>query len=71
MLVHGDRDTLVLVEDARAFVARLRSASDGPVVYAELPDAQHTFDLFHSIRCEAVVDAVETFAEWAASQPRD
>ena len=70
-LVHGDRDTLVLVEDARAFVARLRSVAAGPVVYAELPDAQHTFDLFHSIRCEAVVDAVESFAEWAASRRPD
>ena len=67
-VVHGDRDTIVIVEDARAFVARLRSASEEPVVYAELPDAQHTFDLFHSIRCEAVVDAVESFAEWAASR---
>ena len=70
-LIHGDRDTVILVEDARAFVARLRSASEGTVVYAELPDAQHTFDLFHSIRCEAVVDAVETFAEWAASRQPD
>ena len=67
-LVHGDRDTIVVVEHARAFAARLRSASEGPVVYAELPDAQHTFDLVHSIRCEAVVDAAEAFAEWAASR---
>jgi acetyl esterase/lipase len=67
-LVHGDRDTLVIAEDARAFAARLRSASDGAVVYAELPHAQHTFDLVHSVRCEAVVDAAEAFAEWAASR---
>ena len=66
--VHGDRDTIVIVEDARAFAARLRSASDGPVVYAELPHAQHTFDLLHSVRCEAVVDAVEAFADWSASR---
>ena len=68
LLVHGDRDTIVLVQHARAFATRLRSASEGPVVYAELPDAQHTFDLFHSIRCEAVVDAAEAFAEWAAAR---
>ena len=67
-LVHGDRDTLVVAEDARAFAARLRAVSQGPVVYAELPHAQHTFDLFHSIRCEAVADAAEAFAEWAASR---
>ena len=34
------------------FVERLRPASSNPVVYAELPGAQHTFDLFHSLRFE-------------------
>ena len=38
------------------------TVSSGPVVYAELPGAQHTFDLFHSIRFELVVDAIEAFA---------
>ena len=28
-----------------------------PVVYAELPGAQHSFDLFHSVRFETVIDA--------------
>lgn len=63
-IAHGDRDTLVLVEDARAFVERLRSSSSNPVVYAELPGGQHTFDLVHSLRFEAVVDAIEAFAAW-------
>ena len=62
--MHGELDTIVLVEDARGFVEQLRSASTGPVVYAELPGAQHTFDLFHSLRYEAVVDAIEAFAAW-------
>lgn len=62
LVVHGDHDTIVIVEDARAFVDDLRSASSSPVVYAELPGAQHDFDLFHSVRFEAVVDAVEQFA---------
>ncbi|MFD0531491.1 hypothetical protein ACFQ1I_40755 [Kitasatospora arboriphila] len=30
-------------------------------MYAELPGAQHAFDLFHSLRFEAVVDGVEVF----------
>jgi acetyl esterase/lipase len=67
LLAHGDRDTIVLVEDARRFVQELRQSSTNPVVYAELPGAQHVFDLFHSLRFEAVVDAVEAFAAWARS----
>lgn len=67
-VAHGDRDTLVLVEDARRFVERLRSSSPNPVVYAELPGGQHSFDLFHSIRFETVVDAIEAFAAWVRSR---
>jgi acetyl esterase/lipase len=66
-VVHGDLDTHVLVEGAREFVAALRSASASPVVYAELPGAQHSFDLFASPRFEAVVDGIEAFATWVRS----
>jgi len=67
-IAHGDRDTLVLVDDARRFVDRVRSSSENPVVYAELPGAQHTFDLVHSLRFEAVVDAIEGFAAWVRAR---
>lgn len=63
-LAHGDHDTLAPVQDARRFVERLRLASTAPVVYSELPGAQHAFDVFHSIRFDAVVDAIVNFAEW-------
>ncbi len=69
-VAHGDNDTVVLVEDARFFVDQLRNSSSGQVVYAELRGAQHTFDLFHSIRFEAVVDAIEAFAAWVRSRDR-
>ena len=36
-VVHGARDTMLLVEDARHFAAALQSASRSPVAYAELP----------------------------------
>ncbi|MBD7979485.1 alpha/beta hydrolase [Oerskovia merdavium] len=62
LVVHGDQDTLVPVEGARRFVRHLREVSSSPVVYAELPGARHGFDLFHSIRFDAVVAAVEEFA---------
>jgi acetyl esterase/lipase len=67
LVAHGDQDTIVLVEDARRFVQGLRQSSSNPVVYAELPGAQHVFDLFHSLRFETVVDAIEAFAAWARS----
>jgi acetyl esterase/lipase len=67
-VAHGDLDTIVIVEDARAFVERLRSTSANPVVYAELPGAQHVFDLFHSIRFDTVVNAIEAFAAWVRTK---
>ena len=65
-VVHGDQDTLVIVDDARSFVERLRARSSSPVVYAELPGAEHGFDLFRSRRFETVIDAIEAFAAWVA-----
>ncbi len=61
MVIHGTNDCLVPVEQARSFVELLRAASDEPVVYAELPGAQHAFDVFASPRSLAAVDAVERF----------
>jgi acetyl esterase/lipase len=69
-VAHGDQDTLVLVDDARHFVQGLRRSSSNPVVYAELPGAQHAFDLFHSIRFETVVAAIEGFTAWVRSRGR-
>lgn len=63
-VAHGDNDTIVIVEDARKFVKKLKSTSSNPVVYAELPGAQHSFDLFHSIRFHSVIDGIEAFAAW-------
>ena len=67
-LAHGDHDTVVPVETARQFAERLRRSSSNPVVYVELPSAQHAFDLFHSVRFEAVIDAIEQFAVSVTAQ---
>jgi acetyl esterase/lipase len=67
-IAHGDRDTVVPVDNARRFADRLRSVSANPVVYAELPGAQHAFDLFGSLRFETVVDAIEAFSAWVRSR---
>jgi acetyl esterase/lipase len=69
-IAHGDRDTIVLAKDARAFVQTLRSTSSNPVVYAELPGGQHTFDLFESLRFASVVDGIEGFAAQIRSRQR-
>ena len=66
LFVHGDNDSLSLVEDTRSFVDRLRSASTAPVLYAELPGGQHAFDLFFYLRYSYVIEAVAAFGDWAA-----
>jgi acetyl esterase/lipase len=49
-VAQGARDTYSprFVEIARGFAEELRTTSSNPVIYAELPGAQHSFDLFHS-----------------------
>jgi acetyl esterase/lipase len=75
-VLHGANDTLVPVETARLFVERLRAVSREPVAYAELPLAQHAFDILASLRCQATTSAVADFLEGAraavdgASPPR-
>jgi acetyl esterase/lipase len=60
-VLHGTNDVLVPVEQARSFVRSLRAVSHNPVVYAELPRAQHAFDVLPSVRVHHTVRAVERF----------
>ena len=53
----------------RDFVERLRAGSDQPVVYAELPRAQHALDVFPSVRAQHTVHAVERFLAVVRSRP--
>jgi acetyl esterase/lipase len=64
----GDQDTYVGVEGARQLAAKLRRESSQPVVYAELPGAQHGFDLFRSIRFLAVLDGIQGFTQWVRAR---
>jgi acetyl esterase/lipase len=64
-VIHGRNDTLVPVREARQFVTLLREVSTAPVVYAELPGAQHAFEVFRSVRSMHVVRAVERWLAWA------
>ncbi|MGW3607958.1 MULTISPECIES: alpha/beta hydrolase [unclassified Micromonospora] len=70
LVAHGDLDPLVPVADARHFADQLRRTSTNAVVYAELRGGNHAFDLFHSLRFEAVIDAIEAFTAWVRSRER-
>lgn len=67
-VLHGTNDSLVPVEQARSFVDELRQASQRAVVYAELPGAQHAFEIFPSVRAHASSHAVERFLAFVRSQ---
>jgi acetyl esterase/lipase len=69
-VVHGTHDSLTPVEEARLFVEMLRKTSHEPVCYAEIPGAQHAFELFHSLRSAHVVSGVERFLAWVWSRRR-
>ncbi|MBM3674765.1 MAG: alpha/beta hydrolase [Actinobacteria bacterium] len=60
-VIHGAADNLVPVTQAREFVARLRAVSREQVLYAEVPNASHAFDVFHSVRTTHAVRAVGQF----------
>ena len=64
-IVHGDRDTLAPVEEARYFADALRQVSSSPVFYAELKGAQHAFDIFCSPRTAHMLVAVLAFLDAA------
>ncbi|MBW6439775.1 alpha/beta hydrolase [Actinoplanes hulinensis] len=61
LIVHGGNDLTIPAAAARGFAERLAAVSTSPVHFLELPYGQHTFDLFHSPRFEAVIDAVAAF----------
>ncbi len=69
LVVHGEKDMLIPVADARAFVERVRAVSSRPVIYAELPGAHHDFDMYESIRSAAVNQAVEQFTARVSTSP--
>ncbi|MBT4523013.1 MAG: alpha/beta hydrolase [Halieaceae bacterium] len=64
-VIHGSHDSLVWVEEARAFVSTLQAAATEPVAYAELPGGQHAFEVFHSVRTDCTVRSVAEFLEWS------
>jgi acetyl esterase/lipase len=64
-VVHGDRDEIVSVNQARAFAEQARAVTRGRFGYAELPYAHHAFDMVASARTKATVGAVGRFLDAA------
>lgn len=58
LIIHGDADTLVPVKESRELYQALKSVSTQGVGYAELPGAQHAFELMISLRTQLVVNAL-------------
>ena len=52
MIIHGTHDSLVPVALAAEFSRKVKTISNKPVVYLEVPRAQHAFDIFASPRSE-------------------
>ena len=69
-VIHGSHDSLASTEEGRLFAERLRETSRAPVCYAEIPGAQHAFEIFHSKRTTHVVRAVERFLGWVVARER-
>lgn len=70
-VIHGDRDTLAPLSDARAFVAALREVSRAPVWFAELAGAHHSFDVFLSPRSLPVIEGVGDVLEHLWQRARE
>ncbi|MBQ0797419.1 alpha/beta hydrolase [Zhongshania sp.] len=56
LIIHGEADTLVPVEESRVLYNALKEVSNQAVSFAELPDAQHAFELAISLRTQIVVN---------------
>ncbi|MBY0441809.1 MAG: alpha/beta hydrolase [Mycobacteriaceae bacterium] len=61
LVIHGSRDSVVPVAQARSFAQRLRAVSDSEVGYLELPGAGHGFDLIDGLRAGAMAHAITLF----------
>ena len=68
LVIHGDRDTLVPVGDARDFVERLRAVSEERVSYVELAGAEHAFDLWPSERTARISEGIGRFLTAIAAE---
>ena len=67
-VLHGRDDSIIPVQEGREFVEALAQKSDNPVVYAEIPHAQHAFDFFGSPHGHYTATAVAHFLDWVKAK---
>ena len=67
-VLHGTDDSIIPVQEGRAFVEALEKVSDSPVAYAEIPHAQHAFDFFGSPHGDYTATAVAHFLDWVKAK---
>ncbi len=68
MIFHGTHDSLAVVAEGRVFARKLKDTSKNPVVYVEMPGAEHAWEVVHSHRTEHTIDGVHRFLEWAKAR---
>ena len=68
LLIQGSNDTVLPIGQSERWAESLRAASAAPMVICRIPGAQHSFDLFASVRARLVADQIEAFLTWACSQ---
>lgn len=65
LVVHGDKDSLTSLGEAQYFASELDAISKQTVDFAEIPGAQHAFDVFSSLRSDYVMLGVaERISQW-------
>jgi acetyl esterase/lipase len=68
LVIHGDLDTMVPVDEGRHFTKAFRAAAEAPICYAEIPGAQHAFEVFPSLRSALVFQGIARFGAWVHSR---
>ena len=66
----SDTVPLVPAPEAREFVHAFRERARAPIAYAEIPGAQHAFEIFPSLRSQLTRNGIEQFLAWAWSEHR-
>lgn len=61
LVIHGTHDSVVPAREAGHFVDALRETSHAPVGYAEIPGANHAFDVLDSLRTHYMISGVARF----------
>jgi acetyl esterase/lipase len=68
LIIHGSCDTLVPIKQAHHFADALRGISRHSVAFAEIPGAQHAFEIFPSLRQVLAIHGCERFLAYVYSQ---